>query len=809
MKNQKQILSKLMNLDNKQADKYLSNFANEIKKRIISSKDNDKIFEAIDILREFVYKVPKQTIKIVNHIIHNPKEPKLIKNPIRFFYGKSHLDVVIKALELLDQLRYIYADGVLPILEEIILTGGKDEKNKAIEIVKHFTKYDFNVLSKSKIGYGAQRKILDYILVWSIEKQIENFDFIEVATQELLGSSVEGTTSGINKESQYTLTMHFGVVQPTDFLKNIRRETINLIFNLYKNVTDEQKKIRLVKILEEAVRTPINVVYSENVRKMIIDDAQYLLTIYREMLFKDGKLVGSIPVAEEIEKRFHWFYRSGKLDTLEARKLRKDILTDSFYSIFRLFAGDDIVFREEEGRDKAESRRGQAIDTKVAEIDDSNLNKWINTLNKVAEQIGFVADWQFNPFKMFLRKLAAKKPDIASTIFNDALDNNKPMKNLATHILDGFRDIGRLDLWDTTVEKIIDKQEINLISAIIYSLNINREGFDLSKEIREQDLILLEDIVRLTGNFTFLTNQEGNNWTLQYAIINALTRNFKRDPIRIEALILEMIQKYQEKKDSLVRELEFGIIRGGVDYSEFSKKGINLLKSLLVELDNLDWDAQHLLLNLGKKDIQIIFDIFWDRIEKGSKKRKGKKIFAEVERYQAIPYYFNDDLKRYLSTYPQFQVLIKKWLNKVTLTWSPYNWNIGHFLKKINSLTVVIKNMIECGDENNLTKAVQLMDQFEGGNIELSIEIIKKTKSKKNIGHIEGMLFSTGVVSGEDGIARVHEAKAETLKKYLNDGNKQVKKFAKKMIKSLKDSAKRERQRIQEEKQLRKVEFEG
>lgn len=88
--------------------------------------------------------------------------------------------------------------------------------------------------------------------------------------------------------------------------------------------------------------------------------------------------------------------------------------------------------------------------------------------------------------------------------------------------------------------------------------------------------------------------------------------------------------------------------------------------------------------------------------------------------------------------------------------------------------------------------SVQLMDRFEGGDIELGIEVIRRTKNKKDIGHIEGMLFSTGVVSGEDGLARAYEAKAEILKKYLNDGNKQVKEFSERMIKSLEESAKRE-----------------
>jgi ppGpp synthetase/RelA/SpoT-type nucleotidyltranferase len=779
---------------------------------VINSKTNDEIYGKLEVIEKFYYKKPDETLAIIKVALnHKPLKPVIIHQfKDGFLYGKKHEDVTLKCIELLSSIRYYKPDEVLDLLSALSLSDDKDIKNKALDVVKQFSKYNFNVLTKSKIGYSVQRKALDYILLWSLEKQISNFDFIEIVTNELLSSSVEGTTSGLNEEADYTVTMHFGAIQPTEFIKKIRRETIDLVFNLFQNIPDEEKKLKLVKILEQLVRTPNNVAYGDDLTQMITDDAQYLLIIYRKMLFDESsKIIGSIPVAEEIEKRLYWFHKSGRLNTTEAQKLREDILADSFYSIFRLFAGDDIIFREEEGWDKADAKRSKDIDTKIEEINDSNLAEWINTLNKIAEQIGLVAEWQFGYLKIFLRKLAANKPDIASIILNNAIDNNKPIKNLATNFLNGFRDTNRLDLWDAVIEKMIKKQESNLVSAIIYSLNINREGVDLLKEIRDQDLIILENIVKQTGKFAFLADQKENNWVLQHAIINTLARNFKRDPARIENLIIEIIKRNQERKDFLISELALGIRRGWIDFSEFSKDGIDLIKSSLVELDNLDWDVQGLLLNISKNDVRIIFDVFWSRIEKDKKKKESRKTLDELGHYEAIPYHFNDNLKKYLSTNPQFQALIEEWLNKVTLTWSSYNWNISHFLKEIdNSLSVVLKNMIERGDENSLTKAVQLMDWLEGGDIELGIEVIRRTHDKKNISHIEGMLFSTGVVSGEDGIARTYEAKAEILKKYLNDENEQVKKFAEKMIKSLEDSAKRERQRNEEEKQLRKIEFE-
>ena len=74
---------------------------------------------------------------------------------------------------------------------------------------------------------------------------------------------------------------------------------------------------------------------------------------------------------------------------------------------------------------------------------------------------------------------------------------------------------------------------------------------------------------------------------------------------------------------------------------------------------------------------------------------------------------------------------------------------------------------------------------------------------------IDSNMYTTGVVSGEYGLVEAYEGKAKMLEKYKADESERVKKFADRMSKSFLDSAKRERQRADEEKQLRKIEFEG
>jgi hypothetical protein len=123
MKDQKQILAKLMNLDNANADKYLAKFADELSDKIRVASNNEQVLEYLDILEEFLYKVPKQSTSIIRYVIDHPLKPQVFAE-IGGIEGKSHTDVVVKAVGLLEHLRYINPKEVL----EIILELTKDKK---------------------------------------------------------------------------------------------------------------------------------------------------------------------------------------------------------------------------------------------------------------------------------------------------------------------------------------------------------------------------------------------------------------------------------------------------------------------------------------------------------------------------------------------------------------------------------------------------------------------------------------------------------------------------------------------------------
>jgi len=799
------ILTKLMELDNKKADKYLAEFSNEIKRKIKTNKDNDDIFNNLELLEEFIYKASNQALEIVNHIVNNPKPNKIKvkKTPYGDLEGKSHKDLILKCIELLNHIRYIKINEVLSLLVQLYRQDDKDIKEETGEAIKKLAKYDYNVLTKSKLGYAVQRKVLDFILNWPIKKRLENIDFIGIAVKELFGSSVEGTS----RKDEKTLVLHSAVVQPTEFLKKLRRESIDLIYDLYQKVDDPKIRLKLLNVLGEASQGPVSINYGENVQKMLSDDSKYLIDIYRKMIFdKSGQIIAEPAIIEEIEQRLYWFCKNKESESIPAAKLREDILKDKFYQLFRLLVGDPIAYREEEGWAVADEKKKKEINKQFELMKEEKLDEWINDLNKIASQYGIMEEWKFQEFRAFLQRIAELKPELAEKILEDTFKENKPLKLFTASILRGFRHADRIGLWNSYVQKILKEKDIQLVNDICFSLNLN-EGIDLSKKIRKNDLDLLEDIIKQQRSFTFLKDRD--DYVRHYALINTLARIYKRDPKRMEKLIIEEIKRNPKYLELYFRDLSTATHRNWLDAKGLTHDIVKFLVEKMIKLRELDWHTQELLFNISNNDLKLILDVFMGRIQKDDTK-KNIKVKLKVRDYEAIPYHFNPDLKEFIAKHPDYKKNMEKWIENMKTEWTIYGYNVSRFLHSIGgSLDEIIMFIIKKGDDASLMRAVRALHSLGGADLNLCMEIVKRTDNDKILNQIGSILYATGVVSGEYGIAEAFERRIEELKEYKNDKSSRVKKFVTKMIKSFGDSAKKERERTDEEKMLRKIEFEG
>jgi len=208
-----------------------------------------------------------------------------------------------------------------------------------------------------------------------------------------------------------------------------------------------------------------------------------------------------------------------------------------------------------------------------------------------------------------------------------------------------------------------------------------------------------------------------------------------------------------------------------------------------------------------------VMEVFVKRIKKRAELTAEKWISSTI--YDAIPYHFENDLRGYLSGNEQYPKIVSRWIEGMTPKSSMYNLELAQLLQKIGgeNFRKILLQLIKKGEYENLKKTVDLLWGFEPSDVGICLEIIKKTDNPKIWASVGGCFFSTGVVSGEYGISEAHENRVKEIEKYEAKGTKKelerIEKFKKKIIKNLKESAEKERQRADEEKKIMESEFEG
>ncbi len=597
------------------------------------------------------------------------------------------------------------------------------------------------------------------------------------------------------------LTIRCGQVSPTEFLKKIRVDIINLVYELFKSTNDTKTKLRLVQVLDKVTQPPHNVEVSPDLIQMMRQDSDYLVDIYREIVSE-----GNPAVIGHIEHTLLWMNRSERFRTEKSEELRKEILGDEFYKIFKLLVGDRADYQEEDGWKEAERKHREQMTGLISSISEPNLGDWSVRLNRIAEQRDFVEAWQFSNFEHFLIEFAQIKPQLADILFEDALTRKLPLRFFIVGFLIGIRMENEFELWDKYAEKIIRSQDIEYIRPLVYSLCLPIET-NLTTAIRDKDIDIIETIVNQNGPFSYLKGV--TNPLLHYALVETILRNHKRTALRMESLFMLQIDNDPKYLETSLREIPIAIARSWINITELQPETVKFLADKLTIIPDLNWEMQELLLDIGQvAGSSEVLKVFLKRIHIDEESRKEKKV--PYKRYEAIPYQWDPRLQEFISKDRDYLRTMSEWIENMTPRWSIYNANVGDFLQRIGTgFTEILMSLIQKGDDISLKKAALIMHSIEGSHFDLSIEIVRRTNNKDIQSTVAANMYATGAVWGEYGIATAFENKAKELEKYKDDPSELVRQFVVRMIQSLEKDAIRERQRADEEKQLRRIEFEG
>lgn len=809
-------LRRLAGLENEKSKQYLLSVALTIKDSILKTKDNDKIVDLLDVLEVFCYRVPNVALEVASGLILNdkPYKARIHKTKWGDIERKNYNHVILKSLDILKEIRYMETEKVFDVLVILYNHENEEVKVKSKEILKSLVKYNYFAINK--IGYMTQRIILNRILSWNSTDKLANLDVLLDASERLLELSFDGTSM----KDERTMIFHRGVLSPNDFLAAIRKDTLRVLFDIYFKANSLKDKNRILQVIGEASVFPMDGECGEDLEHMVNNDASLIIDGYNKILFNsDDKIQAPLPVILTLDKQLIRFIRNN-LKEQASKNTFKKIRDDKFYNLSRILIGDclDYSIEDKDWRDVTEEINRE-IDKLIDGMSRQNVKELAECLNNIAANREDIDKWEFRNFENFLQRIAIEKTEFAELILEDAFDKNSPILCFVGCFLIGFRKIKRFDLYDGYVEKGVQAKNIRILQEILLSYNVNAE--DINEFTRESDIDLVESIINGSGKFEFLADTaltEGN-YSLQFYIFQALVNLYKKDKKRVERLIILNIKKSDiDRSHMYINVLELSLVRGYLDFKNWNKKNLGVIFELCVNVDNLEYHTQELLLEIGKCDFDSMMSVFIKRITKSINKKTSKKVHRlyEYDRYDPVPYNFNPDLSKFIKENSEYIETVLKWTKKMTSKSTIYNWELGQFVDRIGGIVEVANNLIVSGQEKDLKKALDLFGLISSPDYDLCLKIVEKTeglreKNRKDLWELVKIAIArTGVVSGEYGLAEAFEKKYNLMEKMRDryKNNKLVLKFLDETMQDLDATAKRERQRTEEGIKLRKIDFE-
>lgn len=774
-----------------------SDFVSDIR----NAQSNDEIASMLDIADKFSHKKPEEAIQMVEEVIRSaPIDPRVIHRfSDKELFGKSRDDILEKCIDILSQfnVRYWDTERILLPLFLLALNQTKKIEDEAIKAIKNTVKYNRTYIKESKNLY-PQMTALEFIKKISLEDRRKNLVAITTISEEILLLAVEG----VEYSSVDTLTFSPGALVPSAGLKKMRQETIDFVAELFEQLPYLKERLMLMRVLLAALEAPHNAEHVEGLYEIVREDSKRLADVFTKLVFPADEISNYL-IAQEIERTLIQLLRDDDFRSTEIQALCDRFKANADYRIFCTLVGDISEYKNpDEDWHDAESRRSDEIKALIEAMTEEKQNEWYKKLNDFTEPLktGVVDEWKYNTFRMFIGRFTEEKLFLATAILKKAIEEGSALAQesfIAAH-LTALRRMNDIASWDSFVALICEKKLSNLASSIIASLNLI-EGVDLNISIRDEDVKVLAMFVSREEPFEFVNDDD---LVVRRMLVSTLARIFSWNPSRIEALIIQEMKGHPKFVNAYFQELPFVSGRKWMSFGHWSANGIEFIKQQLVILGNLDWHTQGMMLELVADPIHIILEVFKKRIQKEKK---------DEQHYEVIPYHFNPDFKKYITKDERYVTEMVEWLKNMTPDWSTYNWNVTHFIQRIGgaSYSSILLKLIENEDKASLKKAAYALNGLKVIDFDLCFEIVKKTDEEDILNQVGGAMSSTGVVSGEDGLARAFELKAKRLDTYSESEDTRIKAFAIKMKKTFEESAQREYQYAGTRKKTREIEFRG
>ncbi|HDH05247.1 MAG TPA: hypothetical protein ENH01_05975 [Nitrospirae bacterium] len=773
MNNRKaKILLKLATLDTDKTNRYLSNYIGNLLVEIQKSKNNDQKYEKLELLKQIIYQAPSKALRIIKEIINtkNPLKPKKQTIHGLTVSGKSHDDLIVKCIELLDKIRYLKTKEGFHLLIKLSDHPNDNIQFKAVEVLKNLCQYNLFILDK--IGYFAQTCVLAEIKKWNNKKILTHANVLIEISNQFLRPSFKGHSMTDYK----TFTLRHGPLVVNEELINIRKDTITILKKIFTLTSDLTLQKNILQVLNESTRTPARGEYKDDMKQMILTNTNELIDFYINIL--PGL---EYEVISAIEEQSHWFTRKfGDKDIPQVRKLKKLIATNSDYQVFRVFVGYDRDYLEERDWKKAEKLRREKIQEYITDISSKNFKEWQKRILSVIKNYssGQLGGYQYFS-NIFLRGLGKKKPSIAFKLIQQ---NEKELEPFLLPLIAGIWKSRSSEIAKALVTKWIDSDKHLTICAAL---------FDYVEEI---DKRLLDSCFRKSkknGDVNALNN-----------IVDSIITNYPKHK-NLKSLFMQSIKELTRNNNTYwVNNIWY---RPESILNSLTEKDYDVILENLILITRVDYHVETVLVPVAARYPKKVINFFSKRVAEQTKRMND---FS----YDAIPFdlhKINEPLQKHVKVVINE---IIKWYSQKT---GRFEWEASHLIQAIfptfnKEVEKELIRLIKSKKEKNAKIVLSILRAYKGEPFLHNVckNFVRHSPyMEKFKGSLFNALSQTGVVSGEYGFMNAYKQKLEEVQLWKKDRSKAIKAFIKEYEVYLNKQIAFEQKRADEDIELRKREY--
>ncbi len=746
-------------------------------KGISQSKSNNEIHGNLKLLHQYVQKFGDKTPKeldiigVIKSVLKKSKtiKTKPIKTVIGDLGGYTYANIAVVSLDILDQLRYSHTEKVFPLLIQLSRDSECTVKKKALKVLSDFSGYKLHALEK--IGYYPQLIMLNKIEGWDDKNLIENFESEIEMTRQFLQPSFEGHSM----QDYKTFTFRFGPLPVSDKLKDIRRQTMNLLKKLYSISKEVTRKKRVLDVLQEATQTPRQGNYGEDMKQMVLADTNDLIDYYVEILPKANN-----EIIKDIEEQTHWFIRRfGKERLPKIDNLQSLIASNTEYEMFRILVGYDRRSLENLDRNKIKRIRKDKIQEFIDGISEKNVKEWERRILSISSCYSSSSPGEFQYFNIFLFELGRQKSDLALELIQQ---NEKKLKPFLVHLIAGIWKSKRKKVAKDVLSIWVEQGKHLSTCAYIF-------GY-----VEEVDKPLIEKIFKKAKYKKDI--QTFNN------IIYSIVRNYPKYK-NLKPLFVDTINELT-KNNNFQWIDNVWYCRESL-FKSLTEKDFDVVLENLLLVPDVDYRVEEILAPIAEKCPQKVISFFEKRVTFQVKDKRS-------ERYNAIPFdlhVLNKPLQKQANT---VVVEVLKWFSK-----KGFQWEASRLLQVIfpsfnRVLEQTLIKLIKDGGKKNAKIVLTVLRAYKGEVFLHNVckEFVKKyPKNKRYKNEMFIILSQTGVVTGEYGFVEAYNRKKKEIQNWKKDKNKAIQSFIKEYEDYLTKQIAYEQKRADEDIELRKRSFDS